>query len=106
MLYSETTEIIPFAGSICDTTRKTFTIESNDDDFLNFSDFTTITKTSEAKDDDYIHLASHHSSDDLERFTSTLVTRSLENDDTVYFQASTIKTNTVESSDEDFITFL
>lgn len=103
MLYSETTPIISSGEITIESTTKTFSVETNDDDYINLKDWTTITKTNETIDEDYIYSPINNFSKNDFAHTSTIITRSLENDDTDYFQASTIRTNTIESSDDDYI---
>lgn len=103
MLYSETTDIIPSCNTILESTTRTFSIETNDDDCLNLKDWTTITETIETTDDNFITNNLFQFSTAFKEYTSTIITRSLENDDTNYLFLSTIRTNTIESSDDDYI---
>lgn len=103
MLYSETTDIAPSCKTILESTTRTFSIETNDDDYLNLKDWTTITETIETTDDSFITNNSCQISSAFGEYTSTIITRSLENDDTDYLYLSTIRTNTIESSDDDYI---
>lgn len=106
MLYSETTNINLCDDSIHESTRRSFSIEANDDDYLNLIDWTTVTEASEATDDDFISHASLQPDLFLSCYESTIITRTIESDDTDYLDLSTIRTNTVESSDEDYITLM
>lgn len=103
MLYSEITDIVPSGNPILESTTRTFSIETNDEDYLHLKDSTTITETIETTDDDFITKNLFQSSAVLKEYTSTIITRSLENDDTDYLFLSTIRTNTIESSDDDYI---
>lgn len=104
MQYSETAYISGKDDPITDSTRKTFSIESNDEDYLNLSGWTTITKVSEPSDEDSIGITLYHStSKEFKTHPSTMITETIENDDNDYLNLSTIKTNTIESSDEDYI---
>lgn len=103
MLYSETTDIVPSCNTILESTTRTFSIETNDDDYLNLKDWTTITETIETTDDNFITNNLFQFSTAFKEYTSTIITRSLENDDTNYLFLSTIRTNTIESSDDDYI---
>lgn len=103
MLYSETTDIVPSCNTILESTTRTFSIETNDDDYLNLKDWTTITETIETTDDNFTNNNLGQFSTAFKEYTSTIITRSLENDDTEYLFLSTIRTNTIESSDDDYI---
>lgn len=104
MQYSETAYITNKDNPISDSTRKTFSIESNDEDYLNLGGWTTITKVSEPSDEDSIGIILHHSMPkEFKTHSSTMITETIENDDSDYLNTSTIRTNTIESSDEDYI---
>ncbi|HBM3281987.1 TPA: hypothetical protein LVN28_001827 [Klebsiella oxytoca] len=105
MLYSETMDIIRHKSDVYESTTRTFSIETDDDDYVGCNAWTTITKTSEASDDDYIYCFPHSNLKDNNENHSTIITRSLENEDTDYLYMSTIRTNTIESSDDDYIMF-
>ncbi|EKA2135475.1 hypothetical protein OKB61_004207 [Citrobacter freundii] len=106
MQYSETIIINDHVMDTIDSTRKTFSIESDDNDYLDTSVWTTITKVSEATDQDSIFLVSNppqkQSNFDYIA-TSTLLTERTENNDDDYISLSTIITNVTESQDDDYI---
>jgi hypothetical protein len=108
MQYSESIQKQEVYNTPLDSTLKTFTIESDDDDSIQMGQWTTITKTSEASDEDsiFIPLSTIKSSleeDKKNNRMSTMFTESSENNDDDYIFLSTMVTNVTENQDDDYI---
>ncbi|PWC22827.1 hypothetical protein DDT52_00725 [Brenneria roseae subsp. roseae] len=110
MLYSETYEKKHLPDDLLklnDTTLRTFTIESDDNDLINAG--TSITKVNENSDEDYIYISMDETGvrgmgNSVKNVLHdiTISTETIENNDDDYLTCGTLFTNVNESNDENF----
>lgn len=108
MQYSEKVLKQSIPLSAFDSTTKTFSVESDENDTILMGQWTTMTKVSESSDEDsiFIPLSSTNATMELDRKNicmDTMFTESTENNDDDYIVLSTIITNVTENQDDDFI---
>jgi hypothetical protein len=108
MQYSENVKKQSVFSTALDSTTRTFSIESEDNDFVNMSQWTTITKTSEASDEDticlpFLSIRNSSGTNIDDKCMSTLLTEVSENNDDDYILLSTLVTNVTENQDDDYI---
>lgn len=108
MLYSDSFEKGAAQNLVTNSTIRTFAIESDDKDCLDFSLSTEITKVNEALDHDTMTLSTYETrvienSDTEQMHIGTMLTERTENNDDDYLTFGTIVTNVTESNDNDYI---